>query len=322
MQIIKGTTEFELEGEYAVTIGKFDGVHRGHRELLDRITGKHDSELCKQTHNKYKGIKSAVFTFDKSPSELFSGVTLPELTTKEEKIKIFEYLGIDVLVEFPFTKETAATLPEDFIRDILVKKMHAKYIVAGEDVSYGKYGKGDAKLLFDVANSLNIESSYDVEIVKKITINDVEVSSTKIRELVSNGDMENASMLIGVPYAIHGTIVRGNQIGRTIGFPTINIEVSKDKLMPPFGVYFAEISINGKHYNGITNVGTKPTITSEKTVFAETNILDFDEDVYGENATVKLLHFQRPERKFNSIDELRNRISNDIENGKNYFVCL
>lgn len=306
MIIIENTTEFELDGEYAVTIGKFDGVHKGHRELIDRIIEK---------KNTNENIKTAVFTFDKSPTEFFSGMAIPALTTKEEKRRIFEYLGIDVLVEFPFNKEIASTDPEKFIREILINKMHAKYIVAGNDVSYGDKGNGNAELLINLSKEL----SYDVEIVDKILIDDVEISSTVIRECVSSGKMEEANKYIGVPYAIRGTVVKGNQIGRTIGFPTINIEVSRDKLMPPFGVYFAEISLDGIYYNGITNVGTKPTITDDKTVFAETNILNFNDNVYNKNATVKLLHFQRPEMKFKGIDELKNQISNDIKNGKEYF---
>lgn len=304
MLIISGTTEFELDGEYAVTIGKFDGIHKGHRELLDRILVR-----------KEKGLKTAVFTFDKSPAEVFLNKVIPALTTMEEKRDIFDFLGVDVLIEFPFNLQTAAISPEDFIKDILVKKVHSKYISVGADASYGDKGKGDADLIKKLAD----ECRYECEIVDKIYIDGEEVSSTLIREYVKNGRMEKAQQLIGVPYAIRGTVVKGNQIGRTIGFPTVNIEVSREKLVPPFGVYFAEISLGGKHYNGITNVGIKPTVSNDDTVYAETNILDFNEDVYGKDVKVKLLHFERPERKFNSIEELRNQISNDIRNGKEYF---
>jgi len=305
MQIISGKTEFELSGEYAVTIGKFDGIHRGHRELLDIIEGLH----------KTNGLKTAVFTFDKSPAEFFSGKTLPALTTIEEKRKIFEFLGIDTLIEFPFNRETAATPPELFIKDILVGQLHAKYIVAGTDASFGDRGTGNVELI----KKLSAECGYEYKIVDKLFINDEEVSSTLIRNYVKDGNMEKVTELIGLPYAIRGTCIRGNQIGRTIGFPTVNIEISRDKLMPPFGVYFAEISVEGKHYNGITNVGTKPTITADNRVFAETNILDFNEDVYGKRVNVKLLHFERPERKFADLNKLKEQISSDISNGKSYF---
>lgn len=303
MQIISGTTEFELDGECAVTIGKFDGVHRGHRELIDRI-------LCKQN------LKPVIFTFDKSPSEFFLNKSIPSLTTIEEKRRIFEYLGVDTLVEFPLNDVTAKTPPDLFIKDILVNKLHARYIVAGADASFGDKGKGDAKLIADMAE----ECGYEYEIIDKLVVDDEEVSSTIIRDYVSSGNMEKAAELIGVPYAIRGMVVRGNQIGRTIGFPTVNIEVTREKLMPPFGVYFTEISVGGKHYNGITNVGTKPTISSGDTVFAETHILDFNDDIYGENVTVKLLHFERDERKFADLDELKLQISRDLQSGINYFT--
>ena len=304
MIIIKDTTEFNIDAESAVTIGKFDGIHRGHRELIDRILEK-----------KKDGLQSVVFTFDKSPLEFFSGKTVPGLTTVEEKRRIFEFLGIDVLVEFPLNKETAATDPERFIDDILISKLNMKYIAAGTDITFGYKGLGNAELIKEKATG-----HYDYDIVDKLILDGDEVSSSLIREIVAIGDMEKASKLIGVPYAIKGKITRGNQIGRTIGFPTINIEVSRDKLMPPFGVYYTEISIEGKHYNGITNVGTKPTVTDDETVFAETNILDFNEDVYDKSATVKLLHFARPERKFDSLDELKSQISNDIEGGVTFFT--
>lgn len=304
MIIIKDTTEFNIDAESAVTIGKFDGIHRGHRELIDRILEK-----------KKDGLQTVVFTFDKSPLEFFSGKTVPGLTTVEEKRRIFEFLGIDVLVEFPLNKETAATDPEKFIDDILVSKLNMKYIAAGMDITFGYKGLGNAELIKEKA-----PGQYDYDIVDKLILDGDEVSSSLIREIVAIGDMEKASKLIGVPYAIKGKITRGNQIGRTIGFPTINIEVSRDKLMPPFGVYYTEISIEGKHYNGITNVGTKPTVTDDETVFAETNILDFNEDVYDKSATVKLLHFARPERKFDSLDELKSQIFNDIEGGVTFFT--
>ena len=303
MQIISGTTEFELNGDYAVTIGKFDGVHKGHRELIDRI-------LCKPN------LKSAIFTFDKSPTEYFLGKTIPALTTLEEKRRIFSYLGIDTLIEFPLNDVTSKISPESFIKNILAEKLHTKYIVAGCDVSFGYMGEGNAKLISKKAYELG----YDYEIIDKLVIGNEEVSSTIIRDYVKKGNMEKAKELIGVPYAIVGTVVRGNQIGRTIGFPTINIEVKPSKLMPPFGVYFTEISVNGNHYNGITNVGTKPTVTDDRAVFAETNILDFNEEIYGMDVTVKLLHFERPERKFNGLDELKNQISSDIAKGRNYFT--
>lgn len=316
MKIIQNNS-FQLNNDSAIVIGKFDGIHRGHRELLDRIIDK-----------KSQGLDAVVFTFDKSPAELFTGKRIPSLTTIEEKRRIFEYLGVDVLIEYPLNFDTAAIAPEDYITKILCKQCRMKYIAAGTDLSFGDKGLGDAELLkkmsLDAAackseNSTKTNQLYEVEIVDKIVIDNEEVSSSLIRDIVSVGNMEKASNLIGVPYAVSGVVAHGRKLGRRMGFPTVNIEVAEEKLMPPFGVYFAEVSVDGRHFNGITNVGCKPTVTDSKQVFAETNILDFGEDVYGKRITVKLLHFSRPEQKFSSIEALRQRISIDLQEGKEYF---
>lgn len=298
------TNEFKLNKKSAVTIGKFDGVHRGHRLILDKIIEK-----------KKEGFEAVVFTFNPSPIEFFSGKNVPGLTTAYEKRKIFNYLGIDTLVEYPLNKETAAIDPEDYITKILCKQMNMGYIAAGDDLSFGHMGKGDAKLL----ESMSFDLGYKTEIIGKLVEDGEEVSSSLIREVVSVGEMEKAAKLIGVPYAVYGVVSHGRALGRTIGFPTVNIEVSDTKLMPPYGVYFTEVSIDGRHFNGITNIGCKPTVTNSKKVFAETNILDFNEDVYGKNITVKLLHFSRPEHKFESLDKLKDRIQIDIMEGKEFF---
>lgn len=329
MKIIQDNN-FQLNNDSAIVIGKFDGIHRGHRELLDRVIAK-----------KSQGLDAVVFTFDRSPAELFSGKKIPSLTTLEEKRRIFEYLGVDVLIEYPLTMQTAAISPEDYITNILCKQCRVKYIAAGTDLSFGDKGLGDADLLkkMSCGKSLfniysenmekmwnesddidgNSNRKYEVEIVDKIVIDNEEVSSSLIRDIVASGDMEKAANLIGVPYAVSGIVAHGRKLGRRMGFPTVNIEVAEEKLMPPFGVYFSEVSVEGRHFYGITNIGCKPTVTDSKQVFAETNILDFDEDVYGKRITVKLLHFSRPEQKFLSVEELRQRISIDLQDGRDYF---
>lgn len=297
-------TEFQLNNDSAVTIGKFDGIHRGHRLILDRIIEK-----------KKHGLDAVVFTFDPSPMELFSGKKIPGLTTREEKRRIFDFLGVDTLIEYPLNKESAAIAPEDYITDVLCKQMRMKYIAAGEDLSFGHLGKGNSELLGDMASAYG----YETDIIGKLVEDGEEISSSLIRDVVSSGDMEKANRLIGVPYAVYGVVRHGRALGREMGFPTVNIEISDEKLMPPYGVYFTEVSIDGRHFNGITNIGCKPTVTDSKKVFAETNILDFNEDVYDRNITVKLLHFSRSEQKFSSVDELKNRIQVDIAEGKDYF---
>lgn len=292
-----------MNSDTAVAIGKFDGIHRGHRELLDRIIQK-----------KAQGLEATVFTFDKSPLELFTGKKIPSLTTMEEKIRIFEYLGVDNLIIYPLTKESASITPIDYITTILCKQMKTKYIVAGEDLSFGNKGEGNADLL------RQFPERFETDIIKKIIIDGKEVSSSLIRDVVASGNMDLAAKLIGVPYAVSGIVMHGKKLGREMGFPTVNIEVSEEKLMPPYGVYFAEVSIEGRHFNGITNIGCKPTVSESNSVFAETNILEFNEDVYGKRITVKLLKFERKEKKFESIELLKEQINQDIIRGREYFL--
>lgn len=308
--------EFQLDKDTAVTIGKFDGIHKGHRELIDRVLAK-----------RAEGLSPTVFTFDKSPMEVFTGEPVPSLTTMNEKLRIFEFLGFDTVIVYPLTKESASIVPEDYITNLLCKQMRMKYIAAGEDLSFGNKGAGNAELLVNMSkngvlcpNPDDERYNYTTEIISKKSIDGEEVSSSLIREVVTTGDMEKAAKLIGVPYAVSGMVAHGRKLGRKMGFPTVNIEVTKDKLMPPFGVYFSEVSVEGVHYNGITNVGCKPTVTDSKTVYAETNILDFDGDLYGKAITVKLLHFVRPEMKFESVEELKKQIDIDIEKGRIYFT--
>ena len=301
MKIINGTTEFELEGSYCVAIGKFDGIHKGHRYLLE-----HMEEYRKD------GYKIAVFTFDPSPAAFFSKEEYKGLTTRNEKRRIFEKMGIDVLVEYPLNETSASIGPEDFIEEVLLNRMHARVVVCGTDFTFGDKGKGNVELLRAYAGKKN----FEVKVFEKIKSDGLELSSSLIRSEVLLGHMENVTSYIGAPYSVTGTVTKGRQIGRTMGMPTVNIIPEKDKLLPPYGVYEALVSYNGCHYKGITNVGVKPTVTDEKKPVVETYIFDFDEDIYGKEIIVNLLRMVRPERKFSSVDELKAQIQSDIESIK------
>ena len=307
MQTIRGTTQFKIEEGTAVAIGKFDGLHLGHRKLLQ--------EILKQ---KEDGLKAAVFTFDPSPEIFFGMNPSRELSTNEEKRKLFEEIGIDILVEFPFNKETAATSPEDFVIDILVKRMNAKYVAAGTDLSFGAKGKGNFALMSSLAHHLGFEAHK----IDKIERNGKVISSTLIRSLVEKGDMEEAAACLGAPYRITGKIVHGRALGRRIGIPTLNQIPPSDKLLPPFGVYYSEVKADGKVYKGMTNIGTKPTVTQEMKVTVETYLYDFSGDLYGETAEVGLLTFRRPERRFSGVEELKKTMEEDIEAGRIYHGIL
>jgi len=307
MQTIRGTTQFKIEEGTAVAIGKFDGLHLGHRKLLQ--------EILKQ---KEDGLKAAVFTFDPSPEIFFGMNPSRELSTNEEKRRLFEEIGIDILVEFPFNKETAATSPEDFVIDILCRRMNAKYVAAGTDLSFGAMGKGNFALMSSLAHHLGFEAHK----INKIERNGKVISSTLIRSLVEDGNMEEAAACLGAPYRITGKIVHGRALGRRIGIPTLNQIPPTDKLLPPFGVYYSEVRADGKVFKGMTNIGTKPTVTEEMKVTVETYLYDFSGDLYGETAEVGLLTFRRPERRFSGVEELKKTMEEDIRAGRIYHGIL
>ena len=304
MEIIAGTTDFYLEKDTAVVIGKFDGVHLGHRRLLEEILNR-----------KKNGLAACVFTFDPTPAVLFGLSDGKELTTREEKRRLFERLGIDILIEFPLTKETAATEPERFVTEILAKQMNTRFVAAGEDLSFGKNGAGNAELLEKMAPQLG----FCVRTIEKIEVDGIEVSSTYIRKLVEEGRMEEAEKMLGMPYTLVGCVEHGNHIGHTLGFPTVNLLPPAGKLLPPNGVYYAAVRYNGKVYKAISNVGTKPTVSSEKRMGVESYLYDFHQDVYGKEATVCLRHYERPEQKFDSVESLKHQMQKDIQLGKQYF---
>ena len=301
MQIITSLDEIKLMHPSAVAIGKFDGIHLGHRQLLGEIIAK-----------KQEGMKAVVFTFNPSPSVLFSKVKEKELTSCEEKRKLFEDLGIDVLVEFPLTYETAATPKENFVKEILVQKLNAKHIVAGTDLSFGKNGEGNSAFLLEESGKFG----FKVEIIDKISYKGEIISSTLVRKAISEGDVKKARFMLGGPYFVHGVVKKGNQIGRTIGFPTVNISAGDDKLLPPNGVYKTEVVFEGRILEAITNVGCKPTVADDGQIFIESYIYNFTENIYEKEIEVHFLEFIRKEQKFSSIEELKEQLQKDIRLGQ------
>lgn len=300
MEIITNTVDFYLEKETAAAIGKFDGIHVGHRRLLDEIFA------CKK-----EGLASCVFTFDPAPAVLFGLSDGKELTTKEEKRLLFERMGVDILVEFPLTKETAAMAPEAFVYNVLAKQMNVRFLAAGSDLSFGARGAGNAALL----QKMGEELGFRVKTIDKVCMEGREVSSTYVRSQVESGNMQMAEQLLGMPYLVEGQVVKGKQIGRTLGFPTVNILPCESKLLPPNGVYLSRVRFRDRLYRAISNVGCKPTVTDEKVMGVESYLYDFDENAYGERIEVYLSEFRRPERKFDSVEALKAQLEDDIEAG-------
>lgn len=301
MQIIADTVDFKILQDTAVAIGKFDGMHRGHRILFQKILDA-----------KKRGLKAVIFTFDPPPEVLFGKREAKEITTKEEKRILFEEMGIDILIEYPLTKETASILPELFVKDILKERMKLSYLAAGYDITFGHQGKGNAELL----KAMSKELDFQLEIIDKVCDGEREISSTLVREVIETGNMEHVNQLLGEPYRIAGEVIHGAKLGRRIGMPTINLQPPKDKLLPPNGVYFSKTIIGKKEYKSITNIGKKPTVNDTEQIGAETYIYEFDKEIYGKCAIVKLLAFHRPEMKFDSVESLKEQMMKDINAGR------
>lgn len=305
MEIITSTPDFELNTETAIAIGKFDGLHLGHRRLLQEIVDK-----------KKEGLTACVFTFDPSPAVFFGFSDGKELTTREEKRKFLARVGVDVLVEFPMTKESAAMTPEGFIEDILVKKLKVRFLAAGTDVSFGARGAGNAEMLQRYA----LMHGYKVKTIEKVKLQDIEISSTLVRGQVEAGNMSYVEALLGMPYTIMGSVQHGKALGRKLGMPTVNLLPEKDKLLPPAGVYYSEVLYKGKRYAAISNIGCKPTVSKEKILGVESYLYEFDEEIYGEDIEVRLLDFKRREMRFESVEALREQMQKDLLEGNQYHL--
>lgn len=306
MWIIENTTEFQLENRSAVALGKFDGIHLGHRRLLERVL-----------EQKKQGFRTVVFTFDTSAASFFLGETR-ELSTREEKRAVFSEMGIDVLIEFPLNRETAATEPAAFVTRYLAGQMRTAYLCAGPDLSFGKGGVGNYALLADYAESCG----YRVELIDKVRVDGQEVSSTRVRRAVREGRMEEARRMLGAPYSVSGTVVHGRALGRKLGMPTANLLPEAGKLLPPNGVYYSRAVVDGRSYRGISNVGYKPTVSRERRMGVETYLYDFEGEIYDSDIRVELLSFRRKEQAFDSVEALREQIAKDVEAGKAFSESL
>lgn len=303
MKYITNTLDFQLDKQSVVTLGKFDGLHRGHDKLL--------SETLRVGQ---EGYETVVFTFDVSPLvRLGTKITRTLLTNEERKI-LLEKKGIDCLIECPFVDAVIHMAPEDFIRDILVKRLHVACVIVGPDFHFGYQRMGTPQLLADMGK----EYGFTVMVMTKEMDQSRVISSTWIRETLREGKIEKVNRLLGYPYFVKETVVHGRHLGSTWGLPTINQRPENGKLLPPFGVYATRTYVGGNSYFGISNVGVKPTV---EVPFAgvETFLFDCHEDLYDQDAWVEFYHFVRPECKFDSVEELREQIQRDALAGKEYF---
>jgi riboflavin kinase/FMN adenylyltransferase len=309
VKYISKLEDIKIKNKTAVTLGKFDGVHVGHQKLIHKVIDR-----------KKKGFRSVLFTFDKPIGAFLSDTDATVLLTKEERKMVFNRYPLDYVIECEFTEEFANMKAETFIEEILVNRLHVGYIAVGTDCTFGHKAKGNFKLLQKYAPKFN----FEVEVVEKVTYEDNEISSTRIRRCIENGQIEAAADMLGYPYPVIGEVVHGKKLGRTFGMPTTNLIPSNEKLLPPNGVYASKSIIEGKSYSGITNIGCKPTVSNERMKGVETFIFDYDNDLYGKIIEVDLYGYERPEQKFESVEQLKIQMNRDIEFVKKYFVdiCL
>jgi len=287
-----------LPVQTAVTIGKFDGVHLGHRKLLEAVL-----------QEKENGYSSCVVSFS-TPVDNERSV----IYTKEEKRKLCKAMGVEVLAEYPFSEAIKEMSGEDFINEILCGRLQAKVIVVGEDFRFGKGRSGDVALLQELEN----QYGYRTVCVPKVEDDQVRISSTGIRSLLVEGKMKEANDLLGRPYAVFGEVLHGKKLGRTLGFPTMNLIPPMEKLLPAYGVYVTKTKVDGQWFDGITNVGLRPTVDMDKQVTVETHLFAYEGDLYGKQVEVQFLEFLRPERKFAEVEQLKSAMNEDFENAKAY----
>ncbi len=290
-----------------VTIGTFDGVHKGHQKLIERI-----NSIAQSISGE-----SIIVTFHPHPRIVINpqDKTLRLLNTIEEKIVLLENYGIDNLVIVPFSRDFSEQDAEHYVRNFLVKNFQPKHIVIGYDHKFGKNRAGDFTLL----GKMKQQFGYELQEISKETLADIDISSTKIRAALNSGDITLANELSGHPYLISGTVVKGLQNGRKLGYPTANIHCADEyKLVPKRGIHAVKVHYANETYNGMLSIGYNPTFDGKEQTI-EVNILDFDKEIYGESLTLEFVKFLRDEKKFDSVDSLIEAIRQDEKDTRKLF---
>lgn len=301
MNYVTGRTKFHIESPSAVSLGKFDGIHRGHQKLIHRVL-----------EQKKKGLRAVIFTFERNPTRILAGLSAQNIMTNRERSDILEDAGVDELLECPFVPEVAHMEPEYFVREVLVHQLKASFVAVGRDFRFGFQRKGDYQLLLDMGR----ECGFQVEVIEKEQSHGRDISSSYVREALHEGNIPLANELLGYRYFVSGEVLHGRQIGRTLGLPTTNLLPTPDKLLPPNGVYLTLTRMEEGDFYGITNIGYKPTVGGETHKGVETFLFNYDGDLYGRKLKVEFLEFERPEQKFTSLEELKARILSDVYWGK------
>ena len=304
MKIIKDLKEIERDEKTVITLGTFDGLHLGHQRIVDLLLRK----------SKDSGRRNFLITFDPHPRKIIPGRNdVKLLSTLEEKESILEKLGLENLFIVKFTSEFSKQTPEQFVEKYLIDGIGLKEIVIGYDHHFGKGRDGNFKLLQKMGDKYN----FTVDVVPEFMIEGETISSTKIRNALLNGDVVKANKMLGRLYSFKGKIVKGDDRGKELGFPTANLSIkNEDKLIPAEGIYASECIIDGEKYYGLLSLGSRPTFYTDGEIIPEFYIFDFNKNIYGKSLEVCLVEKIRDEEKFNSVDELIAQMKNDEKKGK------
>ena len=305
MKIHKGANAFKSEKQTVVTIGTFDGVHAGHQQIIKRLVDA----------AKIENLESVIFTFFPHPRMVLqkeSGLKL--INTIEERTEILEDTGIDHLVVHPFTQQFSRLTAQEFVRDILVNRLKAKKVIIGYDHRFGRNRTADINTL----KQFGEEYGFEVEEITKQEVDQVAVSSTKIRNALLKGRVEQANNYLQTPFSLKGVVVRGRGLGKEFKYPTANVSIKEDyKLIPKNGVYVVSSTIDGEKYFGMMNIGTNPTVGGEEQTI-ETYFFNLDKDLYGKELRIEMLTRIRAEKKFSSIEALKIAMRQDEAFSKQY----
>lgn len=306
MIIINSLNEIQKIDKSVITIGKFDGIHKGHEVLIKKAVN----------YSKQEKLTSIVFTFKNSPISYLSNIVTREIITETEKMNKLESLGVDIVIDIPFDKNMAEILAQDFVKEILVNKLGAKKLIIGHDFVFAKNRQGTPSVL----KILGKKYGFDVEVINPVIINNIRVSSTYVKDLIYAGRVDEIENYLGRNYTIEGMVIHAKQVGRTLGFPTANIQLQENMIIPKRGIYATKVYIEKEVYIGATNIGYNPTVNGEK-ISVETNILKFDKDIYGKTIKLEFLERIRDEKKFKDLNELKIQLKMDTNYIYKRYIC-
>ena len=311
MRIIRELISSVQFNQPIVTLGTYDGVHLGHQEIIRGMVKR----------AKENGQESVLLTFDPHPRMVLypDSHSVRLIDTVEEKLVKLEKLGLDTVILFPFTMKFSRLTAVEFVRDILVGQIGVKEMVVGYDHHFGKNREGNFQQLKELGNLYD----FSVNEIQAVSTGEVTVSSTKIRKALAAGEMNLVTRFLGEPFKLTGEVIHGNKLGRTIGFPTANLKIDQTtKMLPEIGVYAVRVQLNDRNFEGVMNIGKKPTVQQSDLISVEVFLFEFAEEIYGELLTVTIFDRLRGEQRFGSVEELKQQLKKDEQNARSVFMSM